>query len=113
MTYYIALCEQTHPRCQGFACDDHIDKRCYVVTPDATQAARIDSLLQRIDEKAEQDMRRREAEWQEQHPGEECTGEGEEFVGATWVEHQKVEGDEGDTPADEIIRKLKRQLQAD
>jgi len=90
---YLAFCEQTHPRCQGYACDDHIDKQCYTVLADDAFLARAMTLIEQIDERAQENLNATCEEWQANHlPGTECLMEGDEFVGLRWLEHSIHDG---------------------
>lgn len=96
-TTVIAVCKQTHPECQGFAADDHIRKECYsvILTPESED--QILSEIKRIEEESEKELDKATKLWQVNHPDEnECTCEGDEFVGLIWVEMSDI--DETDTP---------------
>lgn len=107
-TYLINIREQTHPRNQGYAHDDHIVGSAYCTLP-GLHEERLIGLLESIKVTAATRLMEREAKWCGNHPGVEHTGEGEEFVGYRWIEWSCFEADPEAiecTPIDEIITNL-------
>lgn len=86
-TTVISICQQTHPRCRGYACDDHIDQHCYSVILSPELEDKICEEIQRIEEQAQKALDRAIEEWRANNPDEEeCLCEGDEFVGLVWAE---------------------------
>lgn len=89
----LGFCEQTHPHCRGYACDDHIDEKCYTVLADAAFLAVAEPLLADIEHLAQVNLEATCAEWYANNPGQdECPLEGDEFVGLRWVTHSTYDG---------------------
>ena len=111
----VAVCSQEYPECRGHAADDHISKHCYTVhITTEEQGDRLQALIFEIDRLYQIDTKERCRQWFAAHPGEkECCFEGEEFVGARWVEAdnkaRKCEFVES-TPANDVIAVLEELL---
>jgi len=86
----IAICEQTHPECRGYACDDHVNKECYTVILSPEYEEAILKEIARIESESERTLSNLMSIWQENNPDDECLCEGEEFVGHVWIETQGI-----------------------
>lgn len=111
--HLIAVCFQTHAANRGHAADDNIHKECHTLALNPEQTATIEKLVAEIKAKSEIDLNRRCEEWHAANPDEEeCTCEGEEFVGSTWVECGTYDRDPDTwTTNQEDINALIEQLQ--
>lgn len=99
----IAVCVQIHAEPQGFACDDHVDKTCYTIRlSDPEIETKIIKRIAELTEKSEKSLDDRTKAWVEKHPeAEECTAEGDEFVGHMWIEASNyVDGRDVPDPGD-------------
>lgn len=84
---HVSICEQTHAECQGFCCDDHIDKACYTLLATEEETAQLRAVHQEIDRLYQADLDDRLEEWHKNNPDEdECCCEGDEFIGCRWTD---------------------------
>lgn len=117
-TTVITICKQTHAECQGFACDDHIEKDCHSVyfeTPEIEEE--VIAMINQIDIKSGNELQSRSGEWAKNNPNEEeCLAEGKEFIGHIWVEwspsrlNKNYVPQDGDKSGVEILKILKATL---
>lgn len=86
----LTFSEQTHPHCQGFACDDHIDTSCHLTPASEEFLTKATPLLTQIEQLHLARTNELCEKWLKDHPeSKECTCEGEEFVGLRWVHYRE------------------------
>lgn len=109
---HIAFCTQIYAHERGYCADDHIYKYCTVTRcePGSEFEAAAIPLIETIDRLAEECLYKASEEWMKANPNElECCGEGEEFVGLTWLEHSFSNYEEAPpwvSSNEDVIRRL-------
>ncbi len=104
---HLAYCEQTHAQCQGFACDDHIDKKCTIVL----NRAEYQPLIAEIDKQAKRNLGLACSKWAKRTGLDECECEGDEFIGLEWLETSEYDYGDHLTSHEETISLLQELLQ--
>lgn len=89
--YIVTINSQTHACGLGYAVGDNVESETYTFAPTPEQEQELNTLLEQIEQKFQADNLKRCELWSENNPAEtECVGDGEEFIGLTWVESSQL-----------------------